>query len=172
MRPLVLVVAGAALGLAMALPAARELALDRGAPVTVQVAPQAPGRAGPSPGVAGTGAAPPAAAGRGSRPERAAVVTATGPKVVTPYGPVQVRVVVRAGTIVSAEALRLPNADGESRSINGVAGPRLEAAVLAAQSAQVDTVTGATWTSDGYRRSLQAALDAARSAAARPGTTR
>ena len=82
------------------------------------------------------------------------------------YGDVQVQVVMRAGKIVDIRAVRLPDADGKSREINSVAVPQLKQQALIAQSATVDGVSGATYTSDGYRQSLQAALDQAAAAPA------
>ncbi len=142
MRPLVLTIAGAALGLAAVLPLARAQLPSTVPTTTVQ-----------------------AAAVAGQSPGAAASVTVTGPVISTRYGPVQVRVTLTEARLTAATAVRLPDADGESRDINAAAGPRLDAAALAAQGAQIDTVSGATWTSDGYRRSLQAALDEARTTA-------
>ena len=76
------------------------------------------------------------------------------------YGPVQVQIEVSGGRIVDVSTLALPG-DGHSRRINSFAVPRLREEVLAAQSAQIDTVSGATATSEAYAQSLQAALDAA-----------
>jgi uncharacterized protein with FMN-binding domain len=87
------------------------------------------------------------------------------------YGDVQVQVVMRAGKIVDVRAVRLPDGDGKSRDINRAAAPQLKQQALQVQSANVDGVSGATYTSDGYRQSLQAALDqagAAPSAATAP----
>lgn len=150
MRPLVLTLAGAALGLDAVLPLARPLTVP--ADTGVQVTPAAAPAAAPDP--------------RPAAP-LPSTVTATGPLVATRYGPVQVRVVMTGGRLVSAEATRLPDADEQSRQINRYAGPVLARQVVATQGA-VDTVSGATWTSDGYRRSLQSALDAARAAATTP----
>ncbi len=85
--------------------------------------------------------------------------TATGPRVETDYGPVQVRVTVSAGAIVEIEALILPTVHERSRWIDANLVPRLRQKVLTAQSADVDVMSGATFTSGGYLRSLQAALD-------------
>ena len=54
--------------------------------------------------------------------------------------------------------------DGKSVRINERAVPQLNSEALTAQSAEVDTVSGATYTSNDYRRSLQSAIDAARAA--------
>jgi len=77
------------------------------------------------------------------------------------YGHVQVQVAMRAGKIVDIRAIRLPDGDGKSREINRAAAPQLKQQALRAQSAAIDGVSGATYTSDGYRQSLQAALDRA-----------
>jgi len=72
---------------------------------------------------------------------------------------VQVRVTVSAGAIVEIEALILPTVHERSRWIDANLVPRLRQKVLTAQSADVDVMSGATFTSGGYLRSLQAALD-------------
>ena len=92
---------------------------------------------------------------------QARVVTVNGASVDTQYGPVQVQLRVSAGRVVSATAIDYPRDRGQSRQISNAALPVLASEAVAAQSAQIDTVSGATYTSDGYRRSLQAALDAA-----------
>ena len=84
-----------------------------------------------------------------------------GALVDTQYGPVQVQVQLSAGRVVAATAIDYPRDRGQSRQISNAALPVLASEAVAAQSAQIDTVSGATYTSDGYRRSLQAALDAA-----------
>jgi len=84
-----------------------------------------------------------------------------GPAVRNPYGRVQVQVAMSAGKVVDVRAVRLPDGDGTSQEISRSAGPQLKQQALTAQSAQVDGVSGATYTSDGYRSSLQAALDRA-----------
>jgi len=73
---------------------------------------------------------------------------------------------VQDGRLVAVAIVQYPNDDGKSVRINQRALPELQSEALAAQSADVDTVSGATYTSDGYVRSLQSALDAARAAGA------
>ena len=63
------------------------------------------------------------------------------------------------GTICDVEVLEYPSEDRKSLSINQQALPTLIEATLSAQSADVDTVSGATYTSNAYRQSLQAILD-------------
>lgn len=88
-------------------------------------------------------------------------VTVNGVPVDTRYGPVQVQVRIRDGKVVFADAIDYPQSERRSREINSYAIPQLNQETLDAQSANIDTVSGATYTSDGYRESLQSALDAA-----------
>jgi uncharacterized protein with FMN-binding domain len=66
------------------------------------------------------------------------------------------------GTLVNVDVLEVPSRDGQSVRINDYAVPRLNSEALVAQSADVDTVSGATYTSIGYEQSLQSAIDVAR----------
>lgn len=84
-----------------------------------------------------------------------------GGAVDTRYGPVQVQITVSAGKITAARALQVPQESDRDVRINSQAVPVLVQETLQAQSAQIDTVSGATYTSDGYTRSLQSAIDAA-----------
>ncbi|WP_261372211.1 FMN-binding protein [Arthrobacter woluwensis] len=87
--------------------------------------------------------------------------TYTGSVISTRYGNVQVQVVLAQGKITDVIALQLTDQDGRSQQISSMAAPILRQEVLAAQSASVDSVSGATYTSEGYLQSLQAALDQA-----------
>ena len=81
------------------------------------------------------------------------------------WGDVQVEATFGAdGTLLDVSALQTPDRDSKSVRINDGAVPQLNSEALTAQSAQVDTVSGATYTSDDYRRSLQSAIDVAKSA--------
>lgn len=93
-------------------------------------------------------------------------VTVNGAPADTNYGPVQVQITIRTHRIVAAHAIQYPQDTSRDRSINDRAIPQLDQETLDTQSAQIDTVSGATYTSDGYRQSLQSALDAAHSAGA------
>ncbi|MEI5521692.1 FMN-binding protein [Streptomyces brasiliscabiei] len=86
--------------------------------------------------------------------------TLTGTAVETEYGPVQVRITVDGGRITGAEAVQQPSG-GRSTQISGTAIPQLNQAAVAAGSAEIDAVSGATYTSAGYKESLQSALDQA-----------
>lgn len=63
--------------------------------------------------------------------------------------------------ITKIDVVRYPAESGRDRSINSYALPVLNQEAIAAQSAAIDVVSGATYTSDGYTRSLQSALDKA-----------
>jgi uncharacterized protein with FMN-binding domain len=89
-----------------------------------------------------------------------------GTLIQTKYGPVQVQAQISDGTIADIAVITYPDGDGKSRSINARALPQLRTEVLTAQQANIDTVSGATYTSNAYRQSLQAALDTARAAGA------
>jgi uncharacterized protein with FMN-binding domain len=83
----------------------------------------------------------------------------TGSVVTTVYGPVQVRLVERARTIVTVNILQHPAETAMDIQIGQYAFPRLVGETLTAQSARIDSVSGATYTSGGYIKSLQSALD-------------
>lgn len=88
-----------------------------------------------------------------------AATTATGAVAQNQYGPVQVQVTVAGGQIKDVAAVQLPQRDGKSAEISQFAAPQLQSEVMAAQSAQIDGVSGASYTSQGYETSLQSALD-------------
>ncbi|GHJ52517.1 hypothetical protein Nm8I071_18240 [Nonomuraea sp. TT08I-71] len=79
----------------------------------------------------------------------------------TRWGPVQVRITVSNGKITDVTAVQVPDGNHRDQEINDYAVPILRQEALAAQHARIDTVSGATVTSDGYRESLQSAIDAA-----------
>ncbi len=85
----------------------------------------------------------------------------TGTVAQTRWGPVQVRITVAAGKITAVDVVQYPSGNGKDREINAYALPVLTRNTLSAQSANIDMVSGATVTSDGYVRSLQSALDQA-----------
>jgi uncharacterized protein with FMN-binding domain len=87
--------------------------------------------------------------------------TFTGAAAQTRFGDVQVQITVESGSITDVVALQLTDQDPRSVSISNRAAPVLRQQVLAAQSADVQGVSGATYTSEGYLSSLQSALDQA-----------
>jgi uncharacterized protein with FMN-binding domain len=87
--------------------------------------------------------------------------TLTGAVENTQYGPVQVQVTLTGTKITKITVLQQTNNGGESAQIDSTALPKLTAEALAAQSARIDAVSGASYTSSGYIQSLQSALDKA-----------
>ena len=87
--------------------------------------------------------------------------TVTGSVAQTRFGPVQVQVTIAGGKITDVTALQLPFDHPRSAQISQIAEPMLRSEALAAQSAQIDLISGATYTSDAYAQSLQSALDQA-----------
>ena len=79
----------------------------------------------------------------------------------TPFGFVQVKVSYTGTTITNVRAVHLTDSSQHSVAISDQAAPTLRQEALAAQSAQIDVVSGATYTSEGYIQSLQSAIDAA-----------
>ncbi|GAB3824067.1 FMN-binding protein [Dactylosporangium cerinum] len=154
--------------------------------VLVAVKSQLPPATGPAPAAAVTGATTSRPAGPSTARAPGATATSRAPGVgvvdpsrmmdgshlgavvTNPFGPVQVRIDVRGGRLVDVVAVQLPTAAARGIEIGMRAAPVLREQALQRQSADLDTVSGATYTSDGYRRSLQSALDAARTG--RPGT--
>jgi uncharacterized protein with FMN-binding domain len=87
--------------------------------------------------------------------------TYTGSVAQTRWGPVQIAITVSGGRITDVTVPTYPNGNGRDQEINASALPILTSETLSAQNASIDGVSGATVTSDGYKESLQAALDAA-----------
>jgi uncharacterized protein with FMN-binding domain len=76
----------------------------------------------------------------------------------TPYGPVQIQITVQGGQLTDVQAIQLPTADSRSYEISSQAGPILSRQALTAQTAQIDGVSGASYTSAGYEASLASAI--------------
>jgi uncharacterized protein with FMN-binding domain len=89
--------------------------------------------------------------------------TYTGSSIPTKWGPVQVAITVASGKITDVKAVDVPMDRGKSIQINNAATPILRTEALTAQSSSIANVSGATYTSDGYAKSLQSAIDQARS---------
>jgi FMN-binding domain len=133
-----------------------------------QSVPSAPAAAlgSPTPGTsagsgsAAGGASTPAASGGAGAPGSSGK-TVTGAPWPTIYGPVQVRITVVAGKVSAATATEYPTGTPMDVQINAFAIPKLNSEAVAAGGAKIDTVSGATYTSQGYLGSLQNALDKA-----------
>ncbi|GAA0696686.1 FMN-binding protein [Kitasatospora atroaurantiaca] len=85
----------------------------------------------------------------------------TGSAIDTRYGAVQVKVTLDGTKITKIDVVQYPSQDHRDQEINSYALPLLNQEAIAAQSAGIDVISGATYTSDGYTRSLQSALDQA-----------
>lgn len=87
--------------------------------------------------------------------------TYTGPSVFVRFGDVQVRIVVAGGKVADVQATDLPTDRARSAEISQIAGPILRQEAIRAQSARINIVSGATYTSEGYAQSLEGALQQA-----------
>ncbi|MFE1290970.1 FMN-binding protein [Streptomyces sp. NPDC058751] len=96
--------------------------------------------------------------------------TVLGDVAQTQYGPVQVRLTMSGGRIAKAEAVQAPSG-GTSSQKTELSVPKLNQEAVAAGSADIDTVSGATYTSEGYKKSLQSALDKAKAAGGTQGSS-
>ena len=85
----------------------------------------------------------------------------TGDVADTRWGPVQVRITVTNGKLTDVTAVEYPSENPRDQEINSYAIPALTHEALAAGSAKIDMISGATYTSQGYIESLQSALDKA-----------
>ncbi len=85
-----------------------------------------------------------------------------GPSVDVNWGFVQVQATIQNGKLSDVQFVQYPSERQTSRSINSVAVPMLQQEAIQAQSANVDIISGATLTSEGFQESLQTALDQAR----------
>jgi uncharacterized protein with FMN-binding domain len=119
----------------------------------------------PTPSTAGNQALPtPSASTAASTPTPTSRVTNgtfIGADVPTIYGDVQVRIVVAGGRMTDVQALRLPSDRARSAEISQYSGPVLRSEAIQAQNANVDVVSGATFTSEAYAESMSAALQQA-----------
>jgi uncharacterized protein with FMN-binding domain len=144
-----IVIAGAGTAAGLALLFAYPTSLNRST---------APGRSPGPAGASGSGAAGPTGAGLAAGTSGG---TFTGDAVDTRWGPVQVEITVEGGTVVSARTVQVPANNSRDVEINDYAVPILNQETVRAGSADIDAVSGATVTSEGYIGSLQSALDKA-----------
>jgi len=126
-------------------------------PTPIQASPSSgSGQSSPTPGggqpTSSPSASPSAAAASG---------TFTGQDFPNRFGDVQVRVIVSNGHITDVQAVVLPTDRAQSAYISQVAGPMLRNEVLQVQSAQIDIIGGATYTSESYAQSVESALQQA-----------
>ena len=120
--------------------------------------------AAPAPAPSSSSGSPGGSGGSGGAGGSKAVTgtrTVTGDLIQTRYGPVQVRITVKNGRLTDATAIASPQDNPRDQEISSYAVPQLSREALAAQSATIDAVSGASYTSAGYQQSLQSALDKA-----------
>jgi len=120
-------------------------------PTAAASAPTVPG--------SGSGSSPSAGTAAPSSSGSSRSGTITGSAIQTRYGVVQVKVTVASGRITEVTAVQLPRDHPRDVEISNYAVPILRREAIAAQSANINAVSGATYTSDGYAQSLQSALD-------------
>jgi uncharacterized protein with FMN-binding domain len=132
---------------------------------TVVAAPAAPGSSGTESSGTGSSGSSAGSNGLGSSGAGSSAsgpaTTVTGTVASTRWGDVQVTITVADGRITAVDVPEYPTANGKDREINAYALPILVKETLSAQSADIDMVSGATVTSQGYVQSLQSALDEA-----------
>ncbi|MEU8750317.1 FMN-binding protein [Streptomyces chartreusis] len=127
-----------------------------GTPTTEAASPATASTPSAESGAADSGSSDSGSSDSGSSESGSAADTVVkGSTVNTDKGPVQVQVTFAGDRITAVTMLQQPNHPQTTAAV-----PQLVAETLEAQSADVDTVSGATITSDGYKESLQAAIDA------------
>jgi uncharacterized protein with FMN-binding domain len=169
MRRAVTMAGGTALGVALLLSLKPHHSTAQAAPVAAPSdAPSAAGPAAASSGSPGMATAAARATGKGTGVARAggspaaqAPRVVTGATAETQYGPVQVAIHVSGKRITAVDVLQHPSASERSQSIAAMSLPVLTREAIAAQSAHIDAVSGASYTSSGYEQSLQSAIDRA-----------
>jgi len=160
MKRVLLALLGTVAGLSMLLSFKTQPGVPRVATLPAPVPVQAPAASStttttPTKEPAGAGAGP---GGTTTTTTVTGSTTVTGIAAPTRYGPVQVQITVTDGRLAAVEAVVYPQQSAKDRQINARAIPRLDQEALAANSANIDTVSGATYTTRGYVASLQSAL--------------
>lgn len=166
MRKIVVAGATTAAGIVLLLsyPTSRDQPLEAPAPTAASAERGAPSAAaGPTAqgGSTSGGSAGQSSTSGGSAGQAQASGTSTGAEVNTRWGVVQVEVTITDGRVTDARAVQFPDGNQQDQVINSYAVPILEQETVAAGTAQIDAVSGATITSGGYIESLQSALDQA-----------
>jgi uncharacterized protein with FMN-binding domain len=155
MRRVILTVLGTVAGLVALLSFKSHSATPAATPVSAPAASTSGGGSG------GSGSDSPIGSGSFSGSSSAASKTVTGSAASTIYGPVQVQIVVQDGKVTAARAVVYPEETSMDEQINQFAIPTLSREAVSDDSAKIDMVSGATYTSQGYLSSLQSALDRA-----------
>ncbi|TDU02240.1 FMN-binding protein [Streptomyces sp. 846.5] len=161
MRRTALTAGGTALGVVLLLAAKPHHTVAVAAPAVTAPRQQSTGSASGGSSGSSSAASPSASATAGAG-KKTGVRTVTGGAVDTRWGPVQVKVTFNGSKITAIDVVQQPNSNPRDQEINSQAIPILTQEALAAQSANIDAVSGASYTSQGYIGSLQSALDAAK----------
>jgi len=169
MRRVILAICATAVGLVLLLSfkSHTQSALPGASPAAALGSPSPGGGATGSTGTAtapastGTSSTGTSSTGTGSTGAGGQAKTFTGAAWPTIYGPVQVQITVRSGKVTAATAVEYPTETPRDYQINSFAIPQLNSEAVAAGSAHIDAVSGATYTTQGYLGSLQSALDKA-----------
>jgi uncharacterized protein with FMN-binding domain len=156
MRRVLLAIAGTLAGLVMLL-SFKSHTSPPGGGIAAAPQPQGGGQGGSGSAAPATPAAP--AAGNPGGTSSAGTRTVTGNVANTLYGPVQIQLTLRNGKIAKVTVLEQPSGSQRDTEIGNFAFPQLIRETLTRQSAHIDMVSGATYTSQGYLQSLQSALD-------------
>lgn len=161
MRRAALALVATVVGLVLLLGFKSQSPMSTASPPAAVSAPTGSGssRSGSTSSPSGTGSGQ--SGGTAGQSGTAAGTKVTGSSVGTQYGPVQVQVTVANKKITAVTVLRYPTSTGRDQQINSYAVPVLKSETLSAQNANIDMVSGATYTSLGYIKSLQSALDQA-----------
>jgi uncharacterized protein with FMN-binding domain len=162
MRRVLLAIGGTIAGL-VALLSFKSHAVAGSPSVTANTGPSSatPAPAGSSHGPAGSSTPSAATSPSPGSSAPAAPVVLTGHTIQTRYGPMQVQVTLVSGKIAKVTVLQQTDNGANSAQIDARAIPELNQETLTAQSAKIDAVSGASYTSAGYIQSLQSALDQA-----------
>jgi uncharacterized protein with FMN-binding domain len=160
MRRAILTIGGTAAGLAALLSFKTHTVADAAAGTPTATTPTSAATS-PSGSAAGSATKSTKSAKSGGGKAAAGTRTVTGKVDPTQYGPMQVQLVLAGKKITAVNVLQHTNTGVTSIQIDNMALPKLTSEVLTAQSARIDAVSGATYTSAGYIASLQNAVDAA-----------
>jgi len=148
----------------------------RPAPVSADAGPTPSGSPGPTPDVTSASPAPGATTSKAppkktTKPKPARTTDdppppppprsnkVVGPRVENDYGAVQVVIELDGSRIIEVRTLEMPDAEARSDQLSSLAEPQLREEALREQGADLDTVSGATETSESYRGSLRAAIE-------------
>ncbi|HEY4026281.1 MAG TPA: FMN-binding protein [Candidatus Dormibacteraeota bacterium] len=127
-------------------------------PVAAAPAPSQPAAAASETPAPGADTATPTPTPTPAPTNRPANGTFTGPVVSTRFGDVQVRIVVSGGRVTDVTPVQMPTDRARSAEITRYVTPVLHSEAIQAQSARIDIISGATYTSEAYAESLDAAL--------------